>query len=422
MKSFKCFLAIISIPFFVNAEELSIGIDDVIDNVSNRNYVIRENAERLYQRKENIKFARNSLLPNLNLWSMLRIPAVIIDPLSIGDIIQDVAPFLVPANWFRARQAELIFRVEEEQYRALWANEVSTAKLLFLSAYRNLAFKDILQDKVEKYRDILEIARTRNIFGVNNYFSYNIIQDRYLALLEDLRNLNNLTFSEVRELQFLVGIQGDHDLSLDEPPLPRISENKVITYPEVIFKVLDSSPEIKQYELLQRALPQIRHEIRFNILGTSSYSLGEGNGAFDHVPIQDGLGFGNSASVNITNAEERTLDIQQQAVTEILSRQARIFVNEYNSLISNYSNTQERFTLAESNYNSLFVHLRIGGEVEALSMIEILDNLFSAKLQALGYEYRFAQLTEKLKRMTFSGDYSQVPSYEEALVIGVRNE
>ena len=187
-----------------------------------------------------------------------------------------------------------------EQYRALWANEVNTAKLLFVSVYRDEVFSKIIDEKMSNYKDLLDVAETRNIFGNGNLFAYNLIKGRYLSLVEDSRNLENLVYSETKELQFLTGINNEEDVVIVKPDLPSIEGAKQIEFSKIIFKAIEASPEVYQYEHLMNALSKVKGQINFSVLGTSTYSLGEGNGVFDHIPIQDGLGFGTVSYTHLT--------------------------------------------------------------------------------------------------------------------------
>lgn len=389
---------------------VELKIEDVVKKVSNDNFLVIENAERVYQKKENIKFSRASLLPKLNLWNILKLPAIFIDPLAIGDIIQDVAPFLVPANWFKVSQSKHLYKAQKEQYRALWANEVNTAKLLFVSVYRDHSLLKLVSEKSIKYEEILEIARSRNVFGNGNIFSYNLIKDRYLALTEDSRSLKNLTYSEVKQLQFLAGINNEEDVTLVTPSLPSLEDAKPIEFSKIIFKAIDASPEVYQYQHLLNALSTIKGEINFSILGASTFSVGDG--VFDHIPIQDGLGFAMGSSVRIAKSEGRILRTQLKATIETIKRQVNVLVNEYNSLIENYELTQERGALATANYNAMMDHIAIGGNLDVMAMMEVLDNLYASKVLLMSYKYRFSDLVEKMKRITFTGDYATGPSRE----------
>ncbi len=407
MKLLSIIILVFSIPSFASTIDLELG--DIASKVSKDNFLIQENAERVYQKKETIKFSRASLLPKLNIWNLLKLPAVFVDPLAVGDIIQDVAPFLVPANWFKLSQSKHLYKAQVEQYRALWANEVNTAKLLFVSVYRDEVFSKIIDEKMSNYKDLLDVAETRNIFGNGNLFAYNLIKGRYLSLVEDSRNLENLVYSETKELQFLTGINNEEDVVIVKPDLPSIEGAKQIEFSKIIFKAIEASPEVYQYEHLMNALSKVKGQINFSVLGTSTYSLGEGNGVFDHIPIQDGLGFGMGASIRISKSEGRILKTQLKATIETIKKQVNILVKEYNSLITNYSITLERIQLAQANYDAMMNHVSIGGTLNVMEMVDILDNLYASKILLLSYEFRFSDLVEKLKRITFTGDYATVP-------------
>ncbi|MCO4794753.1 MAG: TolC family protein [Bacteriovoracaceae bacterium] len=387
------------------AEVINLKIEDIVKKVSDENFMVLENAERVYQRKEKIKYSRAGLLPKLNIWNLLKIPALIVDPLAIGDIIQDVAPFLVPANWFKVGQAKHLYKSQQEQYRAVWANEVNTAKLLFTSVYRDIKFQELLKDKSSKYKDLLDLAQSRNVFGDGNIFAYNLIKDRYLSLVEDTRNLENLTFTETKELQYLTGINNEQEVLITPPRLPSLENAEILDFTRIIFKVIEASPETKQFEHMINALGKVKGEIYFNVLGTSTFS--SGNGAFEDIPIQDGLGFGLGPSLRINKSEGRILKIQLKATLETLKKQVNLLVNEHNSLIKNYDITKQRSALAESNFQAMIDNVSIGGEVDALEMIEILDNLYAARILLVSYKFRYADIVEKLKRMTFTGDYEE---------------
>lgn len=399
---------------FSIAETIPLKIEDVASKVSNENFMVLENAERVYQRKEKIKFSRAGLLPKLNIWNLLKIPALIIDPLAIGDIIQDVAPFLVPANWFKVGQAKHLYRSQQEQYRALWANEVNTAKLLFTSVYRDIKLQELIASKSSQYKELMDIAESRNVFGEGNIFAYNLIKDRHLALIEDTRNLKNLTFNESKELQYLTGIGNEQDIEIVPPILPTLEGAERIEFSKIVFKVIEASPEAKQFEHMFNALGKVKGEIFFNVLGSSTYSAE--NGAFDNIPIQDGLGFGLGPSLRISKSEGRILKIQLKATIETLKRQVNSLVNEHNSLIENFDITRQRIALAEANHQAMIDHISIGGEIDALEMTEILDNLYASKILLLSYEFRYSDLVEKLKRMTFSGDYAKNPNKEDGSI------
>ena len=386
--------------------EIPITLEQVSQKVSNQNFLVLENAERVYQGKERIKYSRANLLPKLNIWNILKVG---IDFGSLLDIVQDVAPFLVPSNWFKVKQSQYSYQAIKEQYRALWANEINTAKLLFLDILRDENIKELIRSKLNDYKGIMAMARSRNIFGGEDIFSYNLIRNRYLAMLEDERSMKNLVFNEEKQFQYILGINSEQQVKLVKPQLPSIEDSNPIKFERIVFKAMAASPEINQYKIILESLHEVKGQIYFNVLGVNSFSVGMGNGVFDNVPIQDGLGFGFGPSINIAKSEARILKLYMKAALETLKKEVNVIVNEYNSLISNYTRINERIELSRDNYDNMMSFLTMGGEINALEMMEVLDNLYSSQLVSLFYKYRFTSLVEKLKRITFSEDYSTGP-------------
>ena len=122
-----------------------IALQDVVKKVSTENYLVLENALRVYQAKEAIQVARGNLLPKLNLWKLITLP---LDPLGIVGMVEDIAPFLVPANWWRLEEQKIFHLAQKEAYRALWANEVMTSKSLFVHTQLDQSLLDKLSQIV----------------------------------------------------------------------------------------------------------------------------------------------------------------------------------------------------------------------------------------------------------------------------------
>ena len=134
-------LILLSLVFLnVANAEVKIGLAEVSKKVKEQNYTVLENAQKVYQAKEMINFSRKNLLPKFNFWNLIKIP---FDPAASVDLIQDIAPFLVPSNWFAVEQNKIFSEVYNQQYKALWANEVLTAKLLYMSTVKDNDFLEL---------------------------------------------------------------------------------------------------------------------------------------------------------------------------------------------------------------------------------------------------------------------------------------
>ncbi len=389
---------------YAHAEEKVISLDEVASKVKETNFTILENAQRIYQAKETITFNKRNLLPKLNLWNVLKLP---FDWASAIDMVQDIAPFLVPNNWFRVSQSKLFYLAQKEQYRALWANEVMTAKLLYTNTLRDQSFLKLLKTQETQLSELIAIVKTRTVFGEVPPQVLKFLKIRKLEIEEDIRLLDSLVYEEIKAMSYLMGIPQEIDLKLENIVLPVVEDLNPISFDTFVFRAMDNAPELNQYAYIKEALKYVRKEAYFSFLGASTTSRGAGGGVFNNIPLQDGLGFGLGSSVRITRSEGKILDINAEATKEVIKKNLYNLVYNFNSYIKNIDNQNERFQLAQENYETVKTQLILGMNVDPLEMLTSIDNLFDASISLENYKYEVVNTIEKLKRSIFNGDYTK---------------
>jgi len=394
-----------------------IKLSDVVERVSNANYKVYENALKVYQAKANIEKARADMLPRLNIWS---IAGMILDPTSIFDRITDIAPFLVPGNWFRLEEVKLLYLAEKEGYRALWGNEVFIAKTL----YKNVLFDERLmqhvQTSITELEKIYRIVKTRETFGGAKPGTARDIEIRILGLKEDEQNLKVLLSTEHDELTYMLGYPSDDAVQLTPVQLPNIEQLSAIEPREYEFRALSSSPERRQFDHFFSVLDQIKKEIDYSIMGVSSVSRGVAGGIFDNIPIPNGLG-GKDAAMKILNAQREILKTQKLGVEETLKRQLRGVGVLYNSDISNYGNFKRRLQLSKESKESIIRRLQLGENIDVVELSESSRNQIAAETALYTVQYRVMTSIDRLQRLIFDGDYSMNPPLIDSLK-GGKNE
>lgn len=395
------------------AETKDISLEKVADYIKKQNFEVFSNAQRVYQAKETINFNKRNLLPKLNL---LRIVSTAFDWRSAVGIVGDIAPFLVPNNWIKVKQSEILYFAKKEQYRAIWANEVMSGKILYLNTLRDSDFLDIYTEQYEELSELVEIVKTLQVTGEVPAQVLNFLKIRKLQFSEDLRLLSNLVFEEKKALAYMMGIPQEDEVILTSVELPKITDLEPIKFETFIFRALNSSPEINQYQYIQNALKYVRSEIWFSFLGASSASVGVYGGIFDNIPVQDGLGFGAGPALRIASSENKILQIRKEATAEVIKKNLFTLINNYNSYIENIENQNERYRLAEENHKLIKAQLIMGQRVDPLEILESITNLLNVKLSLYNYKYDALASIEKLKRMIFNGDYSKLESTLEEVL------
>lgn len=393
-----------------------ISLNDVASKVKESNFTVLENAQRVYQAKETITFSKRNLLPRLNFWNILKLP---FDWASGIDIVQDVAPFLVPNNWFRVSQNKLFYLAQKEQYRALWANEVMTSKLLFLNALRDIDFYNALKVQKGRVQELVDIVETRSVMGDVPPQVVKFLKIRQLEIEEDLRSMDALIFEEKKAISMLMGIEQEKNIEFLPVALPKVEDLSQISFDTFIFRALDNAPEINQYNYIKSSLRYIRKEAYFTFLGSSTTARSSAGGVFNSIPLQDGLGFGMSSTLRIAASEGKILDINIKATKEVIKKNLYNLVYSFNSYIENIDNQNKRLQLADDNYNIIKTQLVLGVSVDPLEMLTSIENLFDASISLVNYKYEVVNTMEKLKRSIFNGDYTKKEGKLDDILKGV---
>ena len=400
-----------------NPRVVQITVKDVVKKVSNENYNVYANALRVYQAKENIQFARMNLLPKLNIW---RVAGVALDVVtgngaSALGLVGDIAPFLVPANWFRLDASKVLYNAEKEGYRALWANELMTAKALYVHLLLDQSLFEHIKQSEQELRDLLVIVDSRETLGGASQGASRDIEVRLLSLQEDLRQLEVLIDEEESLLSYMMGYEASTVVTPAPIPMPNFEGMRPLDYEDFVFRAVDTSPEIRQFDHFIAASDSVRKEVIYSFLGTSSMSRGVGGGVFDGIPIQDGLGFGAPASMRIVSAQKEILKTQRKGIEETLKRHLKLLVKQYNLDLESYANLKRRVELTVSANEQLFERLSLGQDVDMLELVEASRNHIQADTSFFAIKYRFLTNEDKLARLIFHGDYTMKPILIESL-------
>jgi len=387
--------------------EVKLSLDEVVARVGSENYLVLENAQRVYQAKESLQLVRRNLLPKLNLWRVLEIP---FDPKNAIGFIEDIAPFLAPNNWLRVQEEKLFLQAQTQAYRALWSNEVLTAKSLYFHALMDRGLLTSVESGIRNLEGVYQIARTREILGGLPEGLSKDIRVRILALEEDRRNLEVIIREEASLIAYVSGLPGNEDVELASISLPDLDQLEPLSYADFEFRALDSSPEMRQYDAIIRAADLVKKERYFSFLGSSSLSRGVMGGIFDELPYQDGLGFGLGPSVRIVKAHKTILELQKQGVTETLRRTLKVLVGNYNLDLESSSNLLQRVRLTREILERVQSRIQIGDLVEPIELMEASRNQVQAESAWLAVQYRFLINEDRLARLIFHGDYETPPN------------
>lgn len=384
----------------------TVSIDKVADFVSKQNYLVQENATRLYQAKLSISQARRGLLPSLNIWKVLK---VAIDPASLVDVAEDLVPFLVPNNWFRVKENKKIFEMETESYKALWGNEIVNAKILFSRVSTDRQLLSVISFYAQEMKNLVEVARARELMGVIPVGLSKDLEIKLIALQEDERRMGDFVRQETSEMLFQLGVPTSSSPELIPVEMPNWDVLQPIDPTSYEPIAVAKSPELKSFDILLAVLPILKKEIYFSVLGVSTISRGTGGGVFDHLPVTTGLGFGTGPAVKIVKKEVELVTKQREGVLQTLKRQVVNVAANYNSTLVGAKNVNRAIGLANSRLKQLRDKQILGVPIDPYELINVLENHSMAQSKMLEIQSDFLAQQEQFQRLILDGDYKNGP-------------
>lgn len=399
-----------------NAYAEEITLEGISKKVSEANYLTLEEALRVYQAKKSISAARGDLLPSLNVWKIAGAAAEGASIVGIVGALKDMAPFLVPNNWFRVRQTEILYEAQQEGYRALWANQVFTAKSLFLRALFDARFAQIIREQQSAYAEVAEIAQARVEMGMIPLEVAKTFEIWQLDLVEDRRTYSLVFNEEVKSLSYVMGFENETNVTLKQVSLPNLGNVKELSYGDFIYRAVNSSPERRQHGHFLRVVPLIKKEMWWSFLGASTISRGTAGGVFNNMPESEGLGFSTAPKIEIIKGQESILETQQKGIIETVKRQLDIMIKGHNSNLASYKNAKQRLDLSISRRDHLRERLEMGDRtVDLLYLGEVLNDIAISKVRLLKSQFAHLMFIDKLERLIFAGDYQSPPAELERL-------
>lgn len=375
---------------------------EVATKVKNVNYTIEENRIKLRQSKEYAKYARLSLLPKLNLWKLLDFSS---DTKGIFGFIEDLVPFLIPANWNKAKQAEILALAAEESYKTVLANELLNAKILYNSINNDRNLVTQLKRNQGVITELYQFAEARSEFGHDELLIKNHLQSLLLQNKEDILVINQVIKEEKLRLLNIMGSPITSQYDLSEIP----SAGNLNLKSHEVELILSNSPELKVYDSLIQVSGLIKDEIYFSFLGGSSLSKGFYGGIFDAIPVDGGLGFSTPSQIKIAKDQTALLNKQKEASRALIDLQYQTAAEIITSLREQLVSANEIYQFSIQRVENLKDKMYLGQKINLAEFSDSLLSLSKATAKLYLVQNQIKQNQFKLERMLWKGDFLDLP-------------
>ncbi len=370
------------------------SLDELLGRARFFNYTTMQAAEKLIRAKEDIGRKKWGLLPRFNVKIVIEFFAD--GPLSLLDSLGFVTPFLFPTNWFKWKEAGLLFEAEKRSYGSLRGNQMLSVEQLFYVIHRDLQVRSYLLshlDWLKKIQKGIEMEeRERKLpTGSSDFFQLSI-----LPLEEDRLRLENLIQMELAELSHAVAL----------PPLDGISGLSPIALPD-LSEVWRLDPK---HFFRDAQLKSLEVEALKNLLSVASWIKEERKWGFIDPESDDAAGFDFGHTMRIAKSNENEIRRKVEEVHSSIEKQSGGIAQANNFAIDLYFVSSEEIKKLKFAFDYL-VRRHLAGdhtldEWEYLKeLAELANKRLSAEIKRLNLIHDYLITQAKYQRLLLLGHY-----------------
>lgn len=386
---------------FIQNDELSnlsdkknYTLDELVGRSKFLNYMVRQEAERVFQAKESISSARKSLLPKLNLKSIAGIYT--------GDYLSAVGtllPFIFPSNWFKVKIAKEMYEAQMNSFSSLKSNEMNSVETLYYLASRDQLVSNLLSQQIEMMNKVKEGLRLEESVGTIATGTADYFEQSITLIQRDKLNFDKFILNQLAQIAHTVSLPPIHGIdSLASVIIPDLDIVTPIDAENFSVQAQDKSFEIKSLKFLINAAKQSKKEIYYSFL-----DLDDNNG----------LGFATAEQLKISKSKIKELEIKIEETKSLVALKCEALANDYNQSLENYKLASKNLNTSKKRIDWLLKRHLQGDET--LDEVEFIDQLVDLQFKMV--EFSADQISSKyfwmiananLNRILLKGFYENI--------------
>lgn len=387
------------------AQAKVVTLDQVTQAAMKQNLNIKEKMIENHQSQQLVHHHRKALLPKLSLYSLLNSGGTV---LGLASVLDSIAPFLVPANWFRVNEAEISASFQKKSLKAFWGNELLETRNMYITMVADMNSLNVYDSYLQDLSDLQAIAETRDQFGGDRLGALEMLLAQKSKVAEEQVTLKDIVNQEFYTISQLT--QMDPKVSFDVDTRTFVTSSWMYLEPDKMISTCQViSPEVASFDDLQLMLKQIQNEIRFSFFGTSNLSRGVAGGIFDDIPVDGGWGFSTGAAFALTKNKEQLLKTQKEGVKETLKRQVLRSFDQEHLLNEKEKALNERTVHLNKQWEILLDRLQFGKNAAMDELIANRQALAETKIALINIKTLRSQLNDKTNRLMWWDVYKQAP-------------
>jgi hypothetical protein len=360
-----------------------------------RSFTSQIEFQSVVQASLSARSAHLNLIPHFTLGDALGIGLITNGWVGLVRMVGNLAPFLIPSNWFKARAARFESAAEQWGYQLMQANAGNiSAGLVYTIERDRLSLEHIREERALIAR-VREEVYDRERLGFVPEGSTDAVDTVINACDKMILGLGGAIGDERRALalaagffnpEAIVNITIDHTLSVDRPE----------TYdPKSVAQIaLNRAAELKQMDFLIASAATQRKSRYFDWLDPS------GGGT--------AIGFGMGAYIAIGASQVQQAMLKRQQVQAQILQSVAAASDDIEEAVAGYQIARKNVRIHDSLVQSLLNQMRLGYVVTTTELITGFGGQLAAKLDVLNTRFQYLAAHENMQRLLYAGAYAKL--------------
>jgi hypothetical protein len=364
----------------------------------NQSFTSEIEFESVVQAHLSAQAAHLALLPNFSFGTITSLAGLTAsfgtDMLSLVRLIGNLAPFLIPSNWFLAKEATFQSDAEKYGYLLMKADSGNIATGLAYDIARDSLSINTMQIERAKIADVREDVADRESLGFAPAGSTDAIDsvlnscDKVIIALQQTLAQEYVSLAQASGFvnpRAVRSVSIDNNLSIDNP----------VTFDEATAEqqALQQASELTQMDYLIAAAKVSKTEKYFDWLNPSG---GSGSAS---------ISFAMGSYIAIAASQVRQLeDKRQQLQSTILAT----VVNNNTALanaIANYKLSLKNIVVQDDLVNSLINNMQLGVQVSVTDLMTAYAGQMQAQLDKNNAQFEYLVSLDNMQRSLYAGPY-----------------
>ncbi len=313
-------------------------------------------------------------------------------------MVGDLAPFLLPTNWFNANAAQFQFEADYDAWLLMKADAGNIVEGLGYNLLRDQRILEEVQKLKPMIVELQEAIQGKERLGLVPVGSSNTITT-VVDLFKTVEiNLESAVILEKTSLSQSSGFYNPEAISKIELVLDYSVRSPILIDQQSMQNLaIERSVELRQLDFLI-------HSAQESLKGRYFAWLDPSGGG------SPGFGLGYSTYIDIAQVKIEELLLQRQQLQSILLKKISDAIDMSQSSLSLYEVATTDLTVQQDRVNQLRDSMRMGFNVSTLELQNALQGQMKAVSDQINAEYAYIVAVSNINRLLFMGPYLDIYS------------